>query len=394
MGDQGIGGALDPKHNSLNFLRLVLALGVVYSHACEIGAFPNRNVVINDTSLGTISVYGFFGISGYLIAGSATRNGFGRYLWQRCLRILPAFWVCLAVTAFVFGSVVWWRYPLPHCHLGCYLRLDPGPASFVYSNLWLKMNQMTVGHYWVSHLVGDGSLWTLFYEFLCYLFLGGLAVAGLLRRRYWVLGITLMLFVTLATVTVDPALNQHFTLGNNGIVMEFLILSVIFMTGALIFQFREVIPDSALLAAASAVGFAASLFLPTGGHVPTFRLTDSCLGAFLIVYPLLWLGAHLPCRRIGSRNDYSYGVYIYAYPLTQLTVLFHGRTLGFVPFLLVVVGLTAVFAASSWWLVERPALRLKKATWPPRWSVPRAKAPTVAADLPALDLEPTTPAET
>ena len=105
VGRKAIGVALDPKRNSLNFLRLVLAFSVVYAHASELGWFGLHDVVVNDTGLGTIAVYGFFGISGYLIAGSASRNSVGRYLWQRFLRIFPAFWVCLVVTAFVFGAI-------------------------------------------------------------------------------------------------------------------------------------------------------------------------------------------------------------------------------------------------------------------------------------------------
>ena len=54
-----------------------------------------------------MAVVGFFGISGYLITGSAERSRPLRYLWQRFLRIFPAFWVCLVVTAFVIGAIAW-----------------------------------------------------------------------------------------------------------------------------------------------------------------------------------------------------------------------------------------------------------------------------------------------
>ncbi len=107
--DDGGGSAMtsieksfDPRRNSLNFLRVALAVAVVFSHALTLGGFGSE-VIGDKTTLGTAAVYGFFGISGFLIAGSATRNHVGRYLWQRCLRILPAFWVCLIVTAGVFG---------------------------------------------------------------------------------------------------------------------------------------------------------------------------------------------------------------------------------------------------------------------------------------------------
>ncbi len=92
------------RHNSINFLRLVLAFIVVISHAIALGNVHVQNGV-NQSSFGQLAVYGFFGISGYLIAGSVLRNSVGRYIWQRFLRILPGFWFCLIVTAFGIGFV-------------------------------------------------------------------------------------------------------------------------------------------------------------------------------------------------------------------------------------------------------------------------------------------------
>jgi peptidoglycan/LPS O-acetylase OafA/YrhL len=75
---------------------------------------------------------------------------------------------------------------------------------------------------------------------------------------------------------------------------------------------------------------------------------------------LIWLGIHLPFERIGARNDYSYGIYIYAYPVTVLLTIWHAQQWGYVPFLTFVLLGTAPFAVASWWLLEKRALRLKK----------------------------------
>ena len=94
--------------------------------------------------------------------------------------------------------------------------------------------------------------------------------------------------------------------------------------------------------------------------MPSFRLTPSNFGVFLLAYPLLWLGAHLPFYWIGAKNDYSYGVYIYAYPLTQLLISLGAERFGFWPFMLLTASVTLAFAVASWWLIEKHALRLKK----------------------------------
>ena len=363
-----IGEALNPDRNSLNFLRLVLAFSVVYAHACEVAFWGWRNVVVNETSLGAIAVYGFFGVSGYLIAGSLERNSVPRYLWQRFLRIFPAFWVCLVVTAFVLGTVAWLHEPPGHCDLSCYLGLHPGPLSYVYSNALLKINQAGVVSNNFISFVGNASLWTLFYEFLCYLFLAGLALIGIFRYRGLVLTVTVCLLGILSILTLTPSLSRTFS-DAHLITTQFLILSVVFMVGSLIWLYRDVIPDSPFIAVPLAIAFVASLYLPTEGNLPTAGLTASSLGALLIAYPLLWLGAHLPFNRIGSKNDYSYGVYIYAYPLTQMMVIFGATRLGFVPFMVVNAALALAFAVASWWLIEKRALRLKRVSFsnPRRW---------------------------
>jgi peptidoglycan/LPS O-acetylase OafA/YrhL len=359
-----IGESLDPRHNSLNFLRLVLALAVVVSHASALGGYKIPTE-INGTDVAQIAVYGFFGISGYLIAGSACRNGAGRYLWQRFLRIFPAFWACLIVTAFFFGVVAWLYHPVdPRCGITCYFnaRLN-SPYEYIYRNLLLKVNQNSIAGTPTRNLgVWNGSLWTLYFEFLCYLILMGIALVGLLRRRGVVLFATAALWVAIAVITFTPSLDQRFTLFTNGFGMDILKLSIVFMLGAVIFLYRDRIPDSGLLALGCAGLFAACLNWPNGPLDPALALTKSDLLAPLIAYPLLWLGAHLPFQQVGKDNDYSYGIYIYGFPVAQLLIIFGAENWGLLPYMTVAVVSTLLFAVASWWAVEKHALKLKSFT--------------------------------
>jgi peptidoglycan/LPS O-acetylase OafA/YrhL len=281
----------------------------------------------------------------------------GRYLWQRFLRIFPAFWVCLVVTAFAFGAIALAKNPLPHCGYVCYLKLRPGPFSYIYSNGLLKLNQLNVAN--SKLFLANGSLWTLFFEFLCYLLLAALSFVGVLQHRAWVALIAAGIFFALLITTLDPSLESMFNGGSNYILMNFMVLSLAFLSGTLIYLYRERVPDSVLLAGVCVVAFVATLHLPTEGH--DWTLNPSKFGVFLLAYPMLWLGAHLPCYWIGSKNDYSYGVYIYAYPLTQLLVSLGADRLGFWPFMGLTASVTLAFAVASWWLIEKHALRLKKA---------------------------------
>ena len=64
-------------------------------------------------------------------------------------------------------------------------------------------------------------------------------------------------------------------------------------------------------------------------------------------------------RKIGSRNDLSYGVYIYGFPVQQLLFLTGASSLGPLAFAGVACVTVLPFAAMSWLLVERPAMRMK-----------------------------------
>jgi len=345
-----IGQAFSPRHNSLNFLRLFMALMVIASHALVSGPFGNDQIFSDKTTIGTVAVFGFFGISGYLIAGSAAHNSLGRYLWQRFLRIFPAFWVCLVVTVVFFGSIGWISaHHLPHCGISCYLQHRG--LSFVTHNFFLRITQTSLGH---GNPVNNAPLWTLFYEFLCYLLLGGLAVLGLLKRRWVVVALAMMLWLAELVVAVRP--HGYISLDESSILM----LGPVFLTGTLLYLFRDEIRDSRLLALGCAAGFVASMWVPIGGQLIFERPTSVDLLAPLVAYPLLWLGIHLPLQRVGATNDYSYGVYIYGAPVLSLLEEWRVEYWGYVPFLLIAVGAAFCFAAASWWLVERHALKLKK----------------------------------
>lgn len=322
----------------------MLAAMVLLSHAYSVGGFGGEGA-LNDTTFGTVAVYGFFGISGYLIAGSAQRANAGRYLWQRCLRILPGFWVALIVTA----VMAWLATP----HVG-----SDTAVGFVWRNWLLRIVQSTIyGRAW------NGSLWTLFYEALCYVAVLGLALVGALRHRAWTLTFAALLWLTVIVITLVPGQAQHFNVFEGWVWMNLLKLSAVFMVGAVVYLYRDRIPDSGWLALACGVAFTAALWLPTDGRTPAYAFTNPGLLAPVIAYPLLWLGSHLPFQRIGRTNDYSYGIYVYAYPVTVLMVIWHANRLGYPVFALVSVAATAPCAMASWWAIEKQAMKLRKIQW-------------------------------
>ena len=67
----------------------------------------------------------------------------------------------------------------------------------------------------------------------------------------------------------------------------------------------------------------------------------------------------LPIRSFDRRMDLSYGLYIYAFPIQKLLVLYHLNALGFAPYVLTALAMALALAAGSWFAIERPNLAMK-----------------------------------
>jgi peptidoglycan/LPS O-acetylase OafA/YrhL len=93
--------------------------------------------------------------------------------------------------------------------------------------------------------------------------------------------------------------------------------------------------------------------------VPAPELRLSLLLLMLPLAAVLLGGLRLPPERV-LRNDVSYGVYLYAFPVQQ-AVIAVAAPLGLWPTMLLAAAITVGLASLSWWAVERPALRLKPA---------------------------------
>jgi hypothetical protein len=67
------------------------------------------------------------------------------------------------------------------------------------------------------------------------------------------------------------------------------------------------------------------------------------------------------------RGDFSYGVYIYAFPVQQTLSLLGMNRYGLGAYFVLAMVLTLPFAIASWRLVEKPCLRLKRLTLSGAW---------------------------
>ena len=350
----------DPHRNSLSLLRLVFAAMVLLDHAFPLGGFhgdtdPMWGWTRGQESFGGLAVAGFFVVSGFLVTRSydGSPNPFS-YIWKRFLRIFPGFWVCLLVTVALFGTIAFW---FEHGSLHAYLHGYPDPpASYLKSNALLSMNQWNI-----DNLLGstpyahsgfpqafNGSLWTLIYEFKCYLGVMVLGMIGVFHRwRASVIVLSLGLWALQLKQYHDPGfLKGWFLLGDPNMVL----LAFIFSVGMLFYLYRDKVIVSTTLAAIALV------VLVVGMRTQLYY----GVGLVAWAYLCMWAAVRLPFHHVDRYGDFSYGLYIYAFPVEQIFALYGVNRWGLAPYVLLSLGAALVLAVGSWYGVERPFLRLKR----------------------------------
>ncbi|PBA31091.1 acyltransferase [Mycobacterium intracellulare] len=348
-----LGQAFDTRNNALNAWRLVLAISVIVGHSFTL----TGHEVQAAHYLAAGAVDGFFAVSGFLITASWLRQPHLReYLAARALRILPAYYVCLVVTAFIIAPVG----VAIQGGAALKLLLSAAPFQYVLMNIAVATLKVDVG----GTPTGipypgtwNSSLWTLMFELGCYLAVAGIGLLGLGNRR-WVSPAMLALAVLSAALLPPFSTHEPFSVQFGAATARF---AIMFAAGALLYQWRDVIPARWWL-----VGVSVVVVLLGWTVLPHYRM----LGGIPLAYAIIVSGALIRNKLLRLRTDLSYGVYIYAFPIQQLLIICAGALNPNVLYVLATI-CTLPLAAASWFLIEKPAMSLKRRL-KKRWSGPVA----------------------
>lgn len=345
MGDR-TGGAAAGRENNFGLLRLIFATLVIVSHSPElIDGNRSREIltrIFGTLSFGEVAVRGFFVISGFLITKSFVEGGSTRlYLLKRTVRIVPGFLVSFLACALILAP----------CVGG-----DRGLSFHVVKDLaWRALTLRTPA---IPGAFGDlpypslnGAMWTIGYEFRCYLAVAVLGLAGLFKpNTRWVclIAAVVMIVVNAAGVSISgTGTILDDVLGNPRYTIE---LGSVFAVGGLFYLFREKITLNARGALGAGVLLVAFMF--------SQRLADAAFAVFG-TYLILWFALKVRlsgASRIGNKTDISYGLYLYAWPIQNLLIWMDR---GIDPWVLCVLSLigASVLGYLSWVLIEHPALQ-------------------------------------
>lgn len=333
------------RTNNFDGLRLLGAMSVVVGHAYHLLGRPEGIPVLLGYPVQTLGVVVFFAISGYLITASWTRKSNPlTYLAARCLRIFPALIVVVVLTVAVLGPVA------TVLTTSEYAGNDRTLRYLINIALQPQYDLPGVFTDLPYPVAVNGSLWTLPAEFFCYLVVPVLCLVPR-PARFVTVAAFLAVSIHLARV---PAIDSPVIWGTR--VSDAAGMWVFFAAGSLFRLASEYRRD--IFRTDVAIGLVA-LYACVIGVLPTSLIWISWIALPYAVLTI-GLGSTPYFRRAARFGDLSYGVYLYAFPVQQLIVMYLGVTRMSVNVALV-TAISLVLAWLSWHVVEHPSLRLKEA---------------------------------
>ncbi len=333
--------------NNFGALRLGLAALVVVAHSFVAANGSNDGAPLFELTgkrldLGALAVNGFFIASGFMVSESLARGrGFADFIRKRLLRLYPAFVLLWLLQSFLlaplFSAGSFSGYSARQSGILLFNLATLSSYGYPYGGLLQVFPENPVP----GEL--NVSLWTLRYEFGCYVFLGLAGVAGIFRRRWLVTGLFGGSWLILAAGIPLPWHRILTALLADG--AHWPRFATYFLAGVTFWHWRKEIPRHNGLAAGA-------LALMLCGF-----LRPAWLDWVLPVgwtYLLMWL-AYLPTpglRQIGARTDVSYGTYLYAFPIQQMIMVLMPKATAWT---VVAMSLPGALVAGlvSWHLVEK-----------------------------------------
>jgi peptidoglycan/LPS O-acetylase OafA/YrhL len=331
--------------NNFDFLRLVFATLVLYSHSYALTDPSKQDILArfshDQAVMSSIGLLGFFILSGYLILTSLLRSrDLKDYFFKRIIRVFPALWVVVGVS--MIGG-----YFFAHKSAADYFTQ---PSFYKYALTAVLRIQYDIGGVFENNphpRAINGSLWTVPYEFLFYILLSVLFVLRENRTALRIIVVGAFSVMLVARILWHgwifmPLLNMS--------VDQTLTFAVCFSAGAALALFK--LPSERVRAGIAAVcAVALVLVLWIGG----FRDTQYILLPPLVIYfGTLRYKLFGWVRRFG---DISYGIYIWGFPIQQAIWYFlHPSPIEM--FCLSAI-LVYIVAYASWHLIEKQALKLK-----------------------------------
>jgi len=339
------------RDNHFNLIRFFAAIAVIFSHSYDLSLGSNALEPLKKLtgySLGSLAVDIFFFTSGYLVTASLLKkkNSYD-YFKSRILRVYPGLIFSVILTTFLLWLLLSKLSFYEFFSSSLTLEYIIKNSTLIFGVAYELPNTFHENPYPIAT---NGSLWSLPHEIRAYIALYlmfyVLKKTRLLNSKEGTKAIFLLVWCSVAFI---PNTLILFDISTPHTVNLFFPLFNIFLSGSLIYLFREKITLSVRnVFICVTLSFVLYLFYRN----LAIAIYPLILGYIVIFLSYFYKGFLLNFNRLG---DYSYGLYIYAFPIQQYFVSTLTNVTVMELFFLSLITSIA-FAIISWFLIEKPIL--------------------------------------
>ena len=333
------------RRNSFDALRLLAAWLVILGHGFILSGSSERLPLVGGMDVSVIGVSIFFSISGFLIWKSwASANTWHDFVSARVLRIFPALVLVVVLTTFLLGPLV--SELSPEAYFS-----SSGTYQYLINAVIFDPQYLLPGVFEnlpVTDAV-NGSLWTLRAEMLCYI---AVPLAAILPRKIQptVLLLAALFLIAIGTNTELQVAGANFSVAS--------VYWGFFAMGSFLASIKFSGRAGFLIASVSIILWAVSSF----SKIPALQVL-ACM-SFAVAVIAVGLMDIPGIRHVAHFGDFSYGMYLVAFPVQQsLLVIMPGQPP--LLYVLIVTVISLFLGWGIWHLVEARAMRQKHklSTW-------------------------------
>lgn len=304
--EKNLGATVGQKSENLHFMRFIAAIMVILSHSfnLSVGNIEQEWAILltnSQLTMGAISVSIFFLCGGYLISMSMEKaKTASKYFEARLIRLIPPlFFVTLAVT--LLGGLITTLSPIEY-----YTSVDTW--KYMLNSVFILTHNLPgvfEGNIYNSTI--NGALWTLPVEFVCYVLCFLAYKLGFMNKKRFPWSIPLVCIGTAGVWVIG---------GIIPLAREVIRPVLLFYIGMGYWIYREHIRLNLKYLLIAVVGLIVLFVLGLG------------LPAMLLCFPYImmtiWFGFDQCSPKIGKLGNYSYGIYLWGYPIQQTICYFFG----------------------------------------------------------------------